>query len=139
MLAQAGKQMRLIPWSRFGYEGYSQTLVASDKSLSERPEVIRRFLKVMHQSIELMQAEPEAAAQAVKTMVPQVDLPTVRGQVEASVPLLINEVTQRDGLGVFSPALLVMSWEWVAKANEFPTDRIDPNTVVNGQFVGPRR
>jgi NitT/TauT family transport system substrate-binding protein len=139
MLAQAGKQLRLIPWSRFGYEGYSQTLVASDKSLSERPEVVRRFLKVMRQSIELMHAEPEAAAQAVKAMVPQADLPTVRAQVEASVPLLVNEVTQRDGLGVFSPALLVMSWEWVAKANEFPTDRIDPNAVVTGQFVGPRR
>lgn len=136
MLITAGKQMKLIPWSRFGYEGYSQTIMASDKTIAERPEVVRRFLKVFRQAVQLTHDDPAAAAQAVKTTVPQVDLAVVRAQVDATIPLLINEISQRDGLGVFNPQLLRKSWEWVANAYGLPVDKIDPLTTVNTQLSG---
>jgi len=136
MLTAAGKQMKLIPWSRFGYEGYSQTLVASDKVLAERPDQVRRFLKVMRQAIQMTHDDPQAAAEAVKAAVPQSDLAVIRAQVDATVPLLVNEVTQRDGLGVFSPQLLKKSWEWVSNAHSIPIDKVDPLSTVSLKFGG---
>jgi NitT/TauT family transport system substrate-binding protein len=131
MLAKVGKKMKLIPWSDYGYEGYSQTLMASNKVLSERPDVVHRFLKVMRQATQMTYDDPDAAAKAVKAMVPQGDFGIISGQIEASLPLMVNEVTRRDGLGVFSPGLVRKTWEWVAKASNYPVDKIDPMQGVD--------
>jgi NitT/TauT family transport system substrate-binding protein len=110
--------------------------MASDKTLAERPAVVARFLKVFRQAVQLMHDDPGAAAQAVKTTVPQADLAVVRAQVDATIPLLINEISQRDGLGVFNPELLKKSWEWVANAHGIAVDKIDPMTTVNTRLGG---
>jgi NitT/TauT family transport system substrate-binding protein len=136
VLAKAGKEMKLIPWSEFGYEGYSQTLMASNKTLTERPDVLRRFLKVMRVATQMTHDEPDAAAQAVKAAVPQADLAIIRAQIDASLPLMVNDITRRDGLGVFSGALVAKTWEWVAKANNYPLDKIDPMTGIDTKIGG---
>jgi NitT/TauT family transport system substrate-binding protein len=80
--------------------------------------------------------DPQAAAEAVKAAVPQSDLAVIRAQVDATVPLLVNEVTQRDGLGNFSPQLLKKSWEWVSNAHSIPVDKVDPLSTVSLKFGG---
>lgn len=35
----------LIPWSKFGVNPYGNALMASEKTIAERPEMLRRFLK----------------------------------------------------------------------------------------------
>jgi NitT/TauT family transport system substrate-binding protein len=97
---------------------------------------VRRFLKVMRVAIRMMKDEPDAAAQAVKAMVPQADLAIIRAQIDASLPLMINEITQRDGLGVFSAPLVAKTWEWVAKANNYPLDKIDPMAGIDTKIGG---
>jgi NitT/TauT family transport system substrate-binding protein len=135
-LTAAGRTMKVIPWSREGYDGYSQAIVASNKTLTERPDVTRRFLKVLRQTFELMAKEPDAAAEAVKAHAPQADLGALRAQVDATVPLMINDISRRDGLGVFNPVLVQKTWEWVAKAREYPMDKMAPMSVIDGKFVG---
>jgi len=136
MVAAAGKQLKILPWSDYGMAGYSQTIIASDKTLAERPDAIRRFVKVMRDAIRLTKADPMAAAEAVKVAVPQADLAALKAQVEVSVPLMMNEITARDGLGTFSPDLVRKTWEWVAKANNYPADKLDPMSVVSTKYAG---
>lgn len=136
MLASANKKMVSIEWSRAGYESYSQTYVASDKTLAERPDAMRRFLKVMRAASEIMIADPQGAAEAVKAMVPQTDVAVVKAQVEVANALIMNENTKRDGLGVFSPDLVKKTWEWVVKANGYAPDKIDPMQAISMKFVG---
>lgn len=135
MLSAAGKTMKLLPWSEYGFEGYSTSIIASNKFLAERPDVARRFLRVMRESIRLMQDQPDKAVEAVMAILPQLDRKAVRGQVDAAVPMMINEVSAKDGLGVFSPARVKMTWEWAAKAGNYPVGKLDPLTAVNGQFI----
>jgi NitT/TauT family transport system substrate-binding protein len=134
-LTAAGKELKVIPWSGSGYEGYSQSIVASSKMIAERPEVVRRFLKVMRQTIVLVYENPGDAAETMKLALPQSDVATMRAQIDASKPHFLNENTERDGLGVYAPERVRKSWEWVSKANNYPLDKMDPMSVVDGRFV----
>ena len=116
--------------------GYAQVIVGSDKTLAERPEVAKRFLKALGKTFLLMRDKPQLAAEAVKAAAPSVDLDATRAQVDATLPLMFNEITERDGLGVFKPDLVKKTWGWVAKANDFPLDKLDPMTTVTTKFAG---
>jgi NitT/TauT family transport system substrate-binding protein len=134
VLAAAGKTIKIIPWSDSGYEGYSQTLVAADRFIAKRPDVLRRLLNMTRRAIRIVNENPMRAAEIMKAMVPHADLDALKGQVEATQVFVFNEVMQRDGLGVFTQEGVRKSWEWVAKANGYPSGKIDPMTAVDRTF-----
>ena len=49
--------------------------------------------------------------------------------------LMFNEVTKKDGLGVFEPARLASTWSWVAKSQSLDLAAIDPEKSVTRQFI----
>jgi NitT/TauT family transport system substrate-binding protein len=134
-LTAVGKTMKVIPWANSGYEGYGQGLVASNRFISERPEVLRRFLKVMKQALHMVYENPDQAAQSMKALLPQADVAMFRAQIEATRPYFFNEISQRDGLGMYAPDRVKSSWEWVSKANNYPANKLDPMSVIDSRFV----
>jgi NitT/TauT family transport system substrate-binding protein len=79
---------------------------------------------------------PALAAESSKAAHPQGDIAVFKAQVEASKPYMINEITEHDGVGVFMPERVRKSWEWVAKANGYSLDKLDPMTVIDPGFGG---
>ncbi len=51
--------------------------------------------------------------------------------MKATPPLIFNEMTQKDGLGIFSPDLVKTTWEWVAKAENVAIDKLDLLSAVD--------
>lgn len=131
MLKQAGKELRIIPWSDYGLEGYGSCVFASDKVLKERPEVAVRFLRAFRKSIEFMLADPDGAAQDVKKTAPELDASLAAAEARAAGPLIRNEISARDELGGFDVVLLRKTWEWVAKGYNLPLDKVDPENLVD--------
>lgn len=132
---EAGKELVVIPWETAGLELYSASLIASDKFLSERPEVAARFIEAFKKSIEFMIANPDAAAESVSNVVPELSAENVVGSVKDTLVLINNEVTEKDGLGVFEAERLVETWRRVAEAQGFDVDAHDPESFVNRDFV----
>lgn len=133
--AEAGKTIVVLPWSEAGLELYSASLVASDAFLEERPDVARRFLAAYMKSVEFVRDNPEKAAASVTAMVPELDTQNVIGSINDTLPLIFNEVTQKDGLGAFEPGRLAATWERVAKAQGLDPAALDPETVVDRAFL----
>jgi NitT/TauT family transport system substrate-binding protein len=136
VLATQGKSMTLIPWSQSGLEGYSQAVVASDKVVAERTDVIRRFVKVSIAAMKMVYVDTDRAAAAMKAGVPQGELSVFKAQIETTRAFMFNEITDRYGLGALAPAHVQKTWEWVSKANNYPIDKIDPMTAVTAKFAG---
>ncbi len=103
--------------------------------IAERPETVRRFLKAYKQATELAIADPMAAAKALKAMVPEVDADTAAEQWKASIPLMVNDLSKKDGPGAFEPKLLATTWKWVAEAQNLPLDKLNPETAVSREFL----
>jgi NitT/TauT family transport system substrate-binding protein len=135
VLRKAGKELVVIPWSDSGLEGYGFSLMASEKNIKDRPDVVRRFVRAFHRAVLFNLENPARAARDLHTMVPDVDVDAAAGDVRATLPLIKNEISDKYGIGNFDPARLQKTWEWMAKARGYPLDKIGPETVVDRSFM----
>jgi NitT/TauT family transport system substrate-binding protein len=134
-LGETGKKLKVIAWSDYGFDGYGLSLFASEKILAERPETVKKFLRAYMKATAMAIADPTAAASALKAMVPEVDVDVARDQFAASVPLMVNDISKKDGTGAFEKALLAKTWKWTAEAQNMPLDKLDPETAVDRSFL----
>jgi NitT/TauT family transport system substrate-binding protein len=130
-LAETGKKLKTIPWSQYGFEGYGLSVFASEKMLKERPETAKKFLRAYAKATDLAIADPAGAAAALKAMVPEVDTGVAEKQFTSSVPLMVNEISKKDGSGAFAKALLAKTWEWTARSQNIPLEKLDPEGAVD--------
>jgi NitT/TauT family transport system substrate-binding protein len=135
VLASNGKQLKVIPWFDYGFEGYAFSLMASEKMIKERPEALRKFVRAYRKAQAAGLADPKVAAASVKALAPEIDEAVAEGQWKASMPLMTNEVSKQHGMGAFEPKLLAETWSWVAKSLNMPADKIDPQSVVDRSFL----
>ena len=135
VLKQAGKELVVLPWSSQGLEGYGWSVMASDKFIKERPEVLARVLKVLRKSFDYALNNPDAAAADLKAMVPEMDVKMSADEMRSSLPLIRNEISSRDGMGVFEPKRLETTWTWVAKSMNYPMNKINPESLVDRRFL----
>ncbi len=135
MLKETGKTMKVLPWSEYGYEGYNWSLIASDKFLTERPDVAKRFVRAYLKTVNFVIANPEKAAADVHAMVSSTDEAVNLAQIKEMTPMVENEISKRDGLGTLTPELVATSWGWVAKAQQLPLDKINPESVIDRSFL----
>ena len=133
--AEAGETLTALPWSAAGLELYSAALIANDSFLAERPDVARRFVAAYAKSIEFERDHPGEAAAAVQAIVPELAAENVEGSVHDTLPLIFNDVTERDGLGVFDADRLAETWARVSAAQELDPASLDPETVVDRSFA----
>lgn len=133
--AETGNELVVVPWSDAGLELYSSSIVASDKFLSERAEVARRFIKAYDKALRYTNEHPDEAGAALAAMVPEVDAEVAAAQVGATMPLVFNAVSERDGLGALTPERVAQTWEWVSQAEDLPMDSLDPEVVVDRSLL----
>jgi NitT/TauT family transport system substrate-binding protein len=134
-LGETGKTLKVIAWSDYGFDGYGLSVFASEKMLAERPETVKKFMRAYVKATALAIADPTAAATALKAMVPEVDVDVARAQFAASVPLMVNDISKKDGAGAFEKALLAKTWKWTAEAQNMPLDKLDLESAVDRSFL----
>ena len=135
VMKEAGKELVVIPWSKFGYEGYGQSIVAGESVLKDRPEVVKAFLRAYAKAAKLAIADPAVAGEAVHKAVPSVDPVVATAEFSASIPLISNEFSDKHGIGALEPGLLATTWEWVAKSQSLDPNAVDPMSVVDTSFL----
>ncbi|WP_158809736.1 ABC transporter substrate-binding protein [Beijerinckia sp. L45] len=135
LVAPSGAKLKVLAWSDFGLAGYNWSIMASDRMIKEHPETVARFLRAYKKSVEYVMEHPEESGKDLHEMVPNTDAATNTAEIIAMKPLIRNEISERTGLGAFEPALVAESWKWVAGAQGFPLDKIDPQSVIDRSFV----
>lgn len=136
VLKLAGKELSVLPWTQFGLEGYGWSALAGDRIIKERPDVLKRYVRALAKSLEFSIAHPQQAAEALKAQVPEAEVAVLKAELEASIPLIRNEISQRDGLGRFEPRLLAATWSWVAQSMGYDPKQVEPETLVDRSFLG---
>ncbi|HTV27226.1 MAG TPA: ABC transporter substrate-binding protein [Xanthobacteraceae bacterium] len=134
-LEEQGKKLKPINWSTFGYEGYSQTLVASADAVKKKADAYARFLKAYRDAEISMNSDPSKAARSFSAIVPGENLKSLEMDIRATAGLMFNDITERDGLGRFNPDLVKVTWKWVAESQKIPLDKIDPTSVIDGSLA----
>ena len=126
-----GNELVVLPWSDAGLELYSASVVASETFLSERPDVAKRFLRAFDKSLKFTSENPRKAAEALNIMVPEVDVEVATGQIGDTMELIVNDVSDRDGLGALTGERVALTWDWVAQAEKLAGDALDPEVIID--------
>jgi NitT/TauT family transport system substrate-binding protein len=135
VVAEAGKTLKVLPWSDYGFDGYGLSLFVSGKYLKANPDATRRFVAAFLQAERGAIDDPDGVAAALKAIVPEADEAVAKATWSSSIPLIKNSISEKDGYGTFEPALLKKSWEWVAKSLNQPIDKLDPETAIDRSIL----
>jgi NitT/TauT family transport system substrate-binding protein len=135
VLKQAGKKMVVLPWSKFGLDGYGLSLFATDDEIARHPDVVARFVSACEKAIVFSLDHPEAAAKDLKALVPMIDVDSALVEVNTTIPVTRNEISAKYGMGTFNPELVKDTWKWIAKSQSYPLDKLAPESVIDRSFV----
>src|SRR6266851_8258097 len=74
----AGKgNVVMMPWANFGFDLYSMSIIASAKTMKERPKVLKDFLEASYMGWRDVMADPKAAMEIFKKRVPEIDVDAI--------------------------------------------------------------
>lgn len=136
MLEKAGKKGKIIFLLDSGgnFNMYSLAAAATVKTISERPELVQRFVTALLESHEIVRKEPAASAAALVKAEPQLDVATMTEMTKLTNDLMFNAVSDRDGFGNLSPALVKETYDWMIQAGQVKTPH-DPEMFVDRSFL----
>lgn len=100
--AEAGVKIEQFKFSDYGFEMYSNGILAMDAMIREHPDLVRRFVKASLEGYKEAFANPKAAAEILGKAFPQLDLPSAAQEVQIVQSLADSVEAKKSGLGYIS-------------------------------------
>ena len=88
-----------MPWSDFGFDTYSMSIFASEKTMKERARVLRDFLEASYMGWRDVMADPKGSMEIFKKRVPEVDVEVMTPNMMIGLGLMKTERYAKNGIG----------------------------------------
>ena len=88
-----------MPWYQYGFDTYSMSIFASEKTINERPKVLRDFLEASYRGWRDVMEQPKAALDIFKKRVPEIDLSLIEPNMMLGLELMKTERYAKNGIG----------------------------------------
>src|SRR5439155_9816902 len=96
----AGKgNVVMMPWADFGFDMYSMSIIASAKTMKERPAVLKAFLEASYMGWRDVMADPKGSMEIFKKRVPEVDVEVMTPNMMIGLGLMKTERYAKNGIG----------------------------------------
>ncbi len=89
----------MMPWSEHGFDMYSMSIIASDKTMTERPEALKKFLEAAYMGWRDVMANPDEAMAIFKKRVPEIDEVLIGANLRMGLQLMDTERYRENGIG----------------------------------------
>src|SRR5438105_1051288 len=88
-----------MPWSDYGFDTYSMSIFASEKTMKERPKVLRDFLEASYMGWRDVMADPKGALEIFKKRVPDIDVALIEPNMMPGLELMKTDRFAKNGIG----------------------------------------
>jgi NitT/TauT family transport system substrate-binding protein len=88
-----------MPWSQYGFDTYSMSILASEKMLAERSQTVRDFFAASYMGWRDVMDNPKAALEIFKKRVPDIDLALIEPNMMLGLELMRTERYAKNGIG----------------------------------------
>jgi NitT/TauT family transport system substrate-binding protein len=96
----AGKgNVAMMRWADFGFDLYSMSIMASEKTMKEKPKQLRAFLEASYKGWRDVMADPDAAMAIFKKRVPEIDVETIKANMLSGLELMKTKQYADNGIG----------------------------------------
>ena len=89
----------MLPWADTGFDLYSMSIMASEKTMKERPKVLRAFLQAAYMGWRDVMANPKEALAIFKKRVPEIDLSIIEPNMMLGLDLMRTKNYADHGIG----------------------------------------
>ncbi len=96
----AGKgNVVMMPWADFGFDMYSMSIIASAKTMKDKPKALKDFLEASYMGWRDVMADPKAAMEILKKRVPEVDVEVMTPNMLIGLGLMKTDRYAKNGIG----------------------------------------
>jgi len=124
-----------MPWSQFGFDTYSMSIMASDKTLNERPKVLRDFLAASYLGWRDVMQDPKGSLEIFKKRVPDIDLALIEPNMMLGLELMKTERYARNGLGWMERAKMCRTVEIINSYMPDMPRKVGCDEVFTNEFL----
>lgn len=89
----------MMPWADTGFDLYSMSIIASEKTMKERPKALRAFLEAAYMGWRDVMADPKGALAIFKKRVPEIDLGIIEPNMMLGLNLMRTKNYAEKGIG----------------------------------------
>ncbi|HEY7517488.1 MAG TPA: ABC transporter substrate-binding protein, partial [Methylomirabilota bacterium] len=89
----------MMPWVEHGFDMYSMSIIASDKTMKEQAKMLRAFLEASYTGWRDVMENPKSALEIFKKRVPEIDLSLIEPNMMMGLELMKTARYAQHGLG----------------------------------------
>lgn len=127
-------QVSMLQWADFGFDLYSMSIMASDKTIKERPAALKAFLQASYEGWQDVMKDPKAALAIYKKHVPEIDTGIIAANMQMGFKLMQTQRYADHGLGWIDHAKMCDTVEFVNKNMDLPKP-VACNAVYTSAFL----
>ena len=129
------EDIAILPYPQYGVKHYGNVIIASEKLLKEKPEVVKAFLRAFTKGVKEVLANPDAAVKVVKARDPIIDealeLRRLKLAIQGSIA---TDDAKAEGFGEIRGPRLAMMASQVKDAFALK-ESLDPEKIFDSGFL----
>ncbi|MBI4560826.1 MAG: ABC transporter substrate-binding protein [Candidatus Rokubacteria bacterium] len=110
----------MMPWADYGFDMYSMSIIASEKTMKERSALLRDFLEASYRGWRDAMENPKAALAIFKKRVPEIDLSLIEPNMLMGLQLMKTDRYAKNGIGWIDRAKMCQSVDLINANMEVP-------------------
>ena len=124
----------MMPWADFGLDLYSMSIMASEKTMKERPKVLKDFLEASYMGWRDVMADPKAAMAIFKKRVPEIDVGIIEANMRLGLDLMKTPRYAANGIGWIEQRKMCASVDLVNTYMGLPR-KVECSSVFTNDFL----
>ncbi len=124
----------MMPWADHGFDMYSMSVIASEKTMRERAPVLRAFLEASYLGWRDVMEQPKSALEIFKKRVPEIDLAIIEPNMMMGLDLMRTDRYRKGGIGWMDEAKMCASVELVNTYMGVPR-KVECKEVFTNEFL----
>jgi NitT/TauT family transport system substrate-binding protein len=123
-----------MPWYQHGFDTYSMSIMASEKTINERPKVLKDFLEASYRGWRDVMENPKAALEIFKKRVPEIDLALIEPNMMLGLELMRTDRYAQNGIGWMDRAKMCRTVELINTYMDVPR-KVGCDEVFTNSFL----
>jgi len=124
----------MLPWADHGFDMYSMSIIASEKTMKERAPMLRAFLEASYLGWRDVMSDPKSALEIFKKRVPEIDLSIIEPNMMMGLELMKTDRYAQNGIGWMEEKKMCASVDLVNTYMGVPT-KVECKAVYTNEFL----
>jgi NitT/TauT family transport system substrate-binding protein len=121
----------MMPWADFGFDMYSMSIMASEKTMTERPKALHAFLEAAYMGWRDVMADPKEALAIFKKRVPEIEVAIIAANMQLGLELMKTPRYAANGIGWMEEQKMCSSVDLVNTYMNLPQKVACPAVFTN--------